>query len=61
MRFLTTVIVFLVSFAACGAVFTLLGVPGRTVASLFGAIVLTWVLRAWVFAKVAEWRRRAGP
>jgi hypothetical protein len=57
MKFLTTVVVFLFTFAACSLAFLALGVPFRGFASLAGAVVVTWVVRAWVFAKVAEWKR----
>lgn len=59
MRTLTTIVVFLVSLAVCGLVFGLLGVPFHTVATLAGAVVMTWVVRQAVFATVARWRRNA--
>lgn len=59
MKFLTTVVVFFVALAACILTFRVLGVPFYSLAALAGAVVVTWVARAWVFAKVEGWKRSA--
>lgn len=53
-RVLVTILMFVVSLSLCGTVFWVFRVPMffHAIATVIGAVVLTWVFRPWVLSKI---------